>query len=190
MNRALSQSDSDDFYAIKPAKSGNDMGWDVAVHRHGKPYRKSFTVHRYGSTEAALTAARAWRDEVVQSVRALTLAEYSNLERSNNTSGYPGVYLMRTTKRGKDGSVRVTLAWEARSPTGLKPAQKKSFAILKFGEDKAYELAVEARKGFVAQLDGFLLRRVPAHLREKLQAGNAHAPSALDMWRPVAGQPD
>ncbi len=36
MNRAMSQSDSDDFYAIKPAMSGNEMGWDVAVHRHGK----------------------------------------------------------------------------------------------------------------------------------------------------------
>lgn len=190
MNRALSQSDSDDFYAIKPAMSGNDMGWDVAVHRHGKPYRKSFTVHSYGSTEAALAAARAWRDELVQAVRPLTLAEYSNLERSNNTSGYPGVYLMRTIKRGRDGSCRVTLAWEARSPTGLKPAQKKSFAILKFGEDKAFELAVEARKGFVAQLDGYLLRRVPAHLREKLQAGNANTSSALKMWATDTAQPD
>lgn len=183
MNSSLSQCESGDFYAITPAKSGHDMGWYVAVHRHGKPYRKSFTVYRYGSTEAALTAARAWRDELVQSVMPLTLADYSNLERINNTSGYPGVYLMRTTKKAKDGSCRVTLAWEARSPTGLKPAQKKSFAIIKFGENKAFELAVEARKRFVAQLDGYLLRRVPGHLREKLQQGCGSVPDSDEQGR-------
>lgn len=179
MSATCSQDESEDFYAIKPAISGNEMGWYVAVHRHGTPYRKSFTVHRYGSTDAALAAARAWRDELVQAVRPLSLAEYSNLERSNNTSGYPGVYLMRTVKKGKDGGARVTLAWEARSPTGLKPAQKKSFAILKHGEDKAYELAVQARKGFVAQLDGYLLRRVPEYLRERLQPVLANAPMSV-----------
>lgn len=159
-----------DLYALKPMKSGNAIGWYAAVHRHGVPYRKAFTVFRYGSTEAALQAAKAWRDELVQRVRPLTLAEYSNLERSNNTSGYPGVYLMRGIKKNKAGNERVHLAWEARSPTGLKPSRKRSFAIEKHGYERAFELAVEARKTFVSELEGYLLRRVPEHLRAKLKA--------------------
>lgn len=49
----------------------------VGMLRFGTPYRKSFTVHRYGRTDAALAAARAWRDELVQSARPLSLYEQS-----------------------------------------------------------------------------------------------------------------
>lgn len=163
---------SEDLYAIKPKKSGKDICWFGEVYRHGVPYRKTFTAYRYGSCENALEAARAWRDEIVQSVRPLTRAEYSNIERANNTSGYPGVYLMKTLKKNDSGHESAYFAWEARSPTGMKPARKKSFSILKYGEAKAYDLAVAARKSFVDQLDGFVFNRVPDHLREKVVAND------------------
>ncbi len=146
--------------------SGGQQGWFAEVHRQGTEYRKCFTVFRYGSTEAALRAAIDWRDALVKTVMPMSRAEYSSIERRNNTSGYPGVYLMRTPKKDKTGQIRVHVAWEARTPTGIKPSKKKSFSILKYGEGKAYELAVDARKKFVAQLDGYLLKGGPAHLRE------------------------
>ncbi|RZL04161.1 MAG: hypothetical protein EOP36_01630 [Rubrivivax sp.] len=158
----------EDLYAITPLTSGGQKGWLVTVQRQGVPYRKCFTVYRHGSTQAALQAAIAWRDQLVRTVKPMSLADYSNLERRNNTSGYPGVYMMRTIKKGKSGEERIHLAWEARSPTGLKPSQKKSFAIQKHGDARAYELAVEARQAFVAQLDGYLQRRVPEPLREQV----------------------
>ncbi len=71
------------------------------------------------------------------------------------------MYLMNLTKRAKDGRELVHVSWEARSPLGVSPARKKSFSVKKFGYDKAYELAVSARKAFVAELDGYLLRQVP-----------------------------
>jgi hypothetical protein len=166
--------ESEDLYAIKPQKSGKEICWFVEIYRHGVPYRKTFTVYRYGSVENALKAARAWRDEIVQTVPPMTLMEYSNQERVNNTSGYPGVYLMRLVKKDKAGNERCHVSWEARSPTGLKPAQKKSFAVIKYGEARAYELAIQARKAFVAQLDGYLSNGLPEHLREMpIKAGNS-----------------
>lgn len=162
--------ESKGLYAIKHHKSGKEICWSCEIYRHGAPYRKTFTVYRYGSVEKALEAALAWRDEIVQNVQPLTRAEYSNIERANNTSGYPGVYLMKTVKKRRAGSDLIFLAWEARTPTGLKPAKKKSFSILKYGEARAYELAVEARRTFVSQLDGYLLSRVPAYIRENSRA--------------------
>ena len=161
------QKSTDDFYAISRIRFKNCQGWSVSVNRHKVPYRKVFTVYRYGCLDKALMAARAWRDEIVQTVPPMTLMEYSNQERVNNTSGYPGVYLMRLVKKDKAGNERCHVSWEARTPTGLKPAQKKSFAVIKYGEVRAYELAIEARKAFVAQLDGYLSNGLPEHLRER-----------------------
>ncbi len=167
---AEEQESSDDFYAISRIRFKNCQGWSVSVNRHRIPYRKVFTVYRYCCMDKALKAARAWRDEIVQTVLPMTLVECSNQARVNNTSGYPGVYRMKLIKKDKAGNERCHVSWEARSPTGMKPARKKSYAVLKYGDAKAYGLAVEARKAFVAQLEGYLLNRVTDHLREKLFA--------------------
>ena len=168
------QESTDDFYAIARIRFKNCQGWSVSVNRHKVSYRKVFTVYRYGCLDKALMAARAWRDEIVQTVPPMTLMEYSNQERVNNTSGYPGVYLMKLVKKDKAGNERCHVSWEARSPTGLKPARKKSFAVIKYGEARAYELAIQARKAFVAQLDGYLSNGLPEHLREMpIKAGNS-----------------
>jgi hypothetical protein len=156
---------TDELYAITPFQSGGQTGWFAAVQRHGVSYRKTFTAYRYGNSGNALSAAIKWRNELVQSVAPLSLAEYANLLRHNNTSGYPGVYLMQRTRRDPSGQVHVHAHWEARSPAGLHPAKKRGFSIKKFGNERAFELAVEARNQFVSQLDGYLQRRVPEHLR-------------------------
>jgi hypothetical protein len=163
--RARKKEKCDELYAIRPAMSGGQQGWLVSLHRGGIAHNKSFTVFKYGSTEAALDAAKGWRDEMARTLPALTKAEYSNLPRRNNSTGFAGVYLMKTTRRCKDGREVVHIAWEARTPLGAKPSRKKSFSVKKFGHERAYELAVAARKSFVAELEGYLLRRVPDHLK-------------------------
>ncbi len=160
----MSTQHSRKLYAIKPVSSGGQLGWSVEICRQGNEYRKCFTASRHGGTEAALQAAIAWRDQIASTFKTMLLSDYCSLARSNNTSGCPGVYLMRTPKRDQSGNVRIHVAWEARSPVGLKPARKKSFSVEKYGEAKAYELAVNARKAFVALLEGHLQRRVPANL--------------------------
>ncbi len=133
----MSTQNSQKLYAIKPLSSGGRQGWSVEICRQGNEYRKCFTASRYGSTEAALQAAIAWRDETASTVKTMTLAAYCSIERRNNTSGHPGVYLMRTLKKDLSGSVRAHIAWEARSPTGIKPARKRRFSVEKYGENRA-----------------------------------------------------
>lgn len=154
-----------DMYAIRRVQTKNCVGWTVELHRNGKDFRKTFTAFRFGNAEKALAAAQAWRDEVALTAKPTTLAEYSMLRRSNNTSGHPGVYLMRTVRLDVDGKERVWLAWEARSPLGSKPSRKRSFSVLRYGYDEAYALAIKARDAFVSELEGYLLRQVPDHLR-------------------------
>ena len=80
---------------------------------------------------------------------------------------------MKTIKKDKSGQTRVYMAWEARTPTGIKPAKKKSFSVLRYGDDKAYALAIEARKKFVAQLNGYRFDGVPEYLLETLNTASA-----------------
>ena len=42
------QESTDDFYAISRIRFKNCQGWSVSVNRHRIPYRKVFTVYRYG----------------------------------------------------------------------------------------------------------------------------------------------
>lgn len=164
---------TDELYGIRRVQRKNCLGWSVELHRNGDIFRKTFTLFRFGTDEDALSAAQAWRDDVALTARPTTLAEYSSLHRSNNTSGHPGVYLMRTTKLDIHGHERVHVAWEARSPNGLKPARKRSFAVLRYGHQEAYDMAVQAREAFVSELEGFLQRQVPKHL----QLGSAPPPT-------------
>ncbi|MBI5926700.1 MAG: hypothetical protein HY836_14010 [Aquabacterium sp.] len=175
MSKQLSQK----LYAIKPVCSGGQRGWSVEICRQGNEYRKCFTASRHGGTEAALLAAIAWRDEIASMVKTMTLAAYCSIERRNNSSGHPGVYLMRTLKKDRAGNVRVHVSWEARTPAGLKPPRKKSFSVEKYGEGKAYELAVNARNAFVAELDGYLQRRVPTYLLDTV------VPAKTTMQKPT-----
>ncbi len=126
--------------------------WRVSIRCRGTNHAKGFPVLRHGSVEAALQAAQAWRDQLAHSLQPYTQQELVQKLRTNNTSGTPGVFKMKATRRRSDGSVAVYVHWEARTPEGVKPARKKAFSTLRYGEEKAYELAVAARAAFVQAL--------------------------------------
>lgn len=154
----------DEMYCIRPL-TGASAGWRVALVRRGEEYLRCFTVARYGSQDLALVAAKAWRDRIAQEARPLTKAEYSQVVRSNNSSGHPGVYLRRQRKRNAAGQEVEYLLWQAQTPEGVKPFRSKSFSVSRFGFDAAFELAVEARQEFVQALQGYYLHSVPLHLQ-------------------------
>lgn len=154
----------DEMYGIRPL-TGASAGWRVALVRRGEEHLRCFSAARYGSLDSALVAAKAWRDRVACEVRPLTKAEYSQLMRSNNSSGCPGVYLRRQKRRNAAGQEVEYLFWQAQTPEGVKPFRSKSFSVVRFGFDAAYELAVEARESFVQGLHGYYLPAVPDHLR-------------------------
>ena len=154
----------DEMYGIRPL-TGASPGWRVALVRRGEEHLRCFSAARYGSLDSALVAAKAWRDRVACELRPLTKAEYSQLVRSNNSSGHPGVYLRRQRKRNAAGQEVEYLFWQAQTPEGVTPFRSKSFSVTRFGFDAAFELAVEAREAFVQGLQGYYLHAAPDHLR-------------------------
>ncbi|WP_325655779.1 hypothetical protein [Ideonella sp.] len=173
---------TDAMYAIN--SMDRDAGWSVSLVRRGKLLQRCFTLFRYGSGDAALAAAQAWRDEQALQSQAYTKAEISQLKRAHNTSGRAGVYLMHQRRVREDGRVATYSFWLARTPDGVKPARSASFSILKFGEAEAYARAVAARAGFERELQGYHLGQVPRHLHPvaganpQTSAGSVRLPGA------------
>lgn len=78
--------------------------WRVHFRRRGKLYAKSFPDLKHGGKREALAAAIAWRDARLDSVEPLTLREFNELRRSNNTSGVAGVHSVGNLEAtGKQG---------------------------------------------------------------------------------------
>jgi hypothetical protein len=143
------------MYAIRmrPGKTG--ITYRVTFTRHDGTPTALFRESEYGSAKAALKAAQAWRDQMVQVLMPETKQAFSQRVKANNTSGCPGVYLKRQTVRRGDRTGEYTF-WQAQTPEGVKPFRSRSFSVNRYGFDGAYELAVQARAEFVTQGRGFI----------------------------------
>jgi len=144
----------DPWYAIRVRKRKRGVTYRVSLTRHGKTLAALFRSSEYGSAKAALKAARTWRDSVSQTVMPETKRAFSQRIRPDKTSGCPGVYLKRqiVTRGGWRGEY---IFWQAHTPQGVKPRRSRSFSVDRYGFDRAYALAVQARAEFVTEADGF-----------------------------------
>ena len=149
------QTKPDPWYAIIARKGPWGTTYRVSFKRHGKTVVKLFREVDYGSARAALKAARAWRDKQTQQVLPLTKQEFSKKLRPDNTTGCAGVYLKQAVKRIGERTYEYTY-WQAQTPEGLKPFRSRSFSVAQHGYDGAYELAVQARDEFVAEVEGYV----------------------------------
>jgi len=72
----------------------------------------------------------AWRDSVSAKLDVLTLREFHEQKRSNNSSGVPGVHFLKTSRQ-PDG------VWQAllKLPNGKRAS--KTFSVRKFGRREA-----------------------------------------------------
>jgi hypothetical protein len=145
----------DPWYAIRTIKGAWGTVYRVAFTRHGRNVAKLFRVRDFDSEGAALKAARAWRDGMTLSLLPETKQEFSQRMRPDNTSGCPGVYLKRQVVRRGDWSGEYAF-WQAQTPQGVKPFRSRSFSVDRYGFVGAYELAVQARAEFVAEVDGYV----------------------------------
>lgn len=145
----------DPFYAIRTRKGAWGTAYRVSFTRHGKNVSKLFRTRDFDNARAALKAARAWRDSMTQSLLPETKQEFSQRVRPDNTSGCPGVYLRRQLVRRGNWSGEYT-HWQAQAPQGVKPFRSCSFSVDRYGFDGAYELAVQARAEFVAEVGGYV----------------------------------
>ncbi|QEG43061.1 AP2/ERF family transcription factor [Roseimaritima ulvae] len=126
-------------------------GYLVRIMRRGKLHSAFFSFNEYGGKRKALLAAREHRDALEQKLRGISRKKRAQTLRANNTSGVPGVRLVKETDpRWKS---RPTYhCWVAQWSPSKGVRKTKRFSVEKYGNEEAYRLAVRARKRGVAEM--------------------------------------
>lgn len=134
--------DSDDRYALAriDLPGVGTHGWQVRLQRQGKRYARFFADGVWGGPRKSYQAARDWRDALLQKLE--------NEERirtcrpsARNQSGVVGVSRVSVSTNGATYEF-----WQATwSP---EPGRRRTvkFSISRYGEQKAFRLAVSARE--------------------------------------------
>ncbi|MBI1907209.1 MAG: AP2 domain-containing protein [Rhodocyclales bacterium] len=145
-------------YGISPywGEGRKQRGWKLDIRRRGVMFHRSFNARDYGGLDGALQAALALRDEIDREHPLMSKREWCATLRSTNTSGVPGVPgVSRVSDRtGEHWKAHVYLS-DGRQKT-------RQFSIAKYGEDRAYQLAVEARHKLLALVEGTAPACAPA----------------------------
>lgn len=117
--------------------------WQVVIQRRGKITARHFSDGVYGGKQLAYEAALAFLTAAEQTMQRMLRREYADILRKNNTSGIPGV-----SKHKSEGREY----WHARWPTNIGQSKSVKFSVAKYGNEKAFELALAARKSGLESL--------------------------------------
>ena len=136
---------------ISRIDSGSTHGWFVRGYRNGKTFSKLFSDIKCGSKENALEEARTYRNDLhnnLESVPKAPRARRIVTRDSRNSTGVLGV--CRTTKKGLKGKLNECYSVSWRPAPGIQKCT--SFSIHKYGEKKAFELAVAFRRAKLEEI--------------------------------------
>ncbi len=138
---------------ISRIDSGSTHGWFVRGYKNGKIYPKLFSDLKCGGKRKALQEARQFRDELYEKLAQIPSkprGRWIISRNSRNTTGVMGV--SRLASRTRHGTIDecYMVTWSP-SP-GVKKAA--SFSIRKYGEKKAFKLAVAHRRKMLRQIYG------------------------------------
>lgn len=114
-------------------------GWQVRMQRRGIKYAKFFADGPLGGIDRSLIIARQWRDELLERLESEDRARICQRSQ-RNSSGVVGVSKVTVVTNGVQ-----YVFWQATwSP---EPGKRRcvKFSIKRYGETKAFELAVRAR---------------------------------------------
>jgi len=128
--------------------------WRVSLSRRGKRYVKNFADKRYEGKMKALAGAKQYRDELVSEKPPLSRKEFCSILRRNNTSGISGVCTYGKPFTLKDGTVKKNWYWEATWPVGEGKQANMIFSVNEYGDYKARELAIRARRTAMRRIKG------------------------------------
>ncbi len=137
--------------------------WSVNFSRAGKPCTRRFYDPTYGGSTAAKRAAVGWRDAQLAKVKPMSIVEFAQLPRANNTSGVPGVTFSKSARQPEG-------FWQARLKLDGDATRTASFSVRLHGERQAYALAVKARRSMVAEAKDRVFVH-PAGARQAARAG-------------------
>jgi AP2 domain len=125
-------------------------GFFVRLQRHGKIYSAFFTDRKYGGRAAALAAAQDFHRQataIFGPPLTLDRRRWAELPRRKGRSGIVGVQRMidRQSRPWRK-------YWVATWSPELGVVRKKQFSIRKFGEERAKQLAIRARRAGVRSM--------------------------------------
>lgn len=128
--------------------------WRVSLCRRGQRLVKNFADKKWGGKGKALAGAKQYRDELLTKYPPLSRTEFCAILRSNNKSGTTGVYKYAKPFTLKNGTVKKNWYWEATWPTGSSEQAHRAFSVNEYGEEKARQMALSARKKALRGVDG------------------------------------
>jgi hypothetical protein len=151
-------------YALKRLQAGSGTWyWAVHFNRKGKLHYRRFYDPKYGGSAKSRKAAVAWRDEQLATVPVLTKLEFCQQVRDNNTSGVPGVHFLTPTRQPLG-------IWQARLKLdGI--ARTKTFSVRTHGNERALQMAIEARHAMLEAADDTLYLRDKVAIRKARTSG-------------------
>jgi hypothetical protein len=123
-------------------------GWQFKAMRLGKQQTKFFSEVAFGTREAALEAAQAYRREIFQEIGEYDGHWVTDVLSSNNTSGIPGVHRSESIRQDET----IEEVWQTTTPTTNGKRRFKAFNIAVHGERGALYRAVDERLDAVSKL--------------------------------------
>lgn len=151
---------------ISRIDSGSTHGWFVRGYRNQKVYSKLFSDRKSGSKSKALKLAKAHRAELIEELEKIPKAPRRRrivLRKSRNNTGETGV--SRTVRKGPNGTKHECYSVSWRPEPGIQKCT--SFAIKKYGEKKAFKMAVDFRRARMREIHGENFYRTLAAERRK-----------------------
>lgn len=156
---------------ISRIKSKSTRGWFVRAYKGGTTYSKLFSDKKWGSEEGAFEAAVRYRDELIQQLEQMPKKPRKRRVVTRDARNKTGVIGITRCKRKNSQGQEVdsySVSW--RPAPGVQKCT--SFSIRKYGEEKAFKLAVQHRFTELKQAYGeeaarFWLEQIPDFVFQK-----------------------
>jgi hypothetical protein len=142
-----------DMKGISRIDSGSTHGWFVRAYKNGKTYSKLFSDGKWKGSEEALKAAHQYHGVLLDrlaKIPAKVRGRRIVFRDSRNKTGMLGV--SRSTKQTPTGAISESYAVTWRPEPGVQKCT--SFSINKYGQDKAFKLAVAFRLKKLREIHG------------------------------------
>lgn len=129
-------------------------GWMVRMDRCGVRYRELFSDEVCHGKDAALAAARAFRDDILARQAAASPRAGAEPKYTEGASSIAGLSLHCTKETRHLPEAEQHWFWRASWVTAQGEKKRKDFPILKHGEQGAFTLALAARRAGMDSLKG------------------------------------
>jgi hypothetical protein len=118
----------------------SNHGYYVRLLRSGKKYSRFFSDQKYQGKKKSLAAAKAYYKLLCAKHPPMSRKKFAQIKRHPHKTGVIGV-----NKFSKEANGKKYYLWQATWSPRVGKIEKRSFAVRKYGETKAKQLALKAR---------------------------------------------